>query len=357
MYTAGHRKKRLSVGSLFEAQQTQVHPKSEEIESFVAAAQQGDVFQMKLFAGNNAELWPSLDVRARPCELNALHAAVISQQHEAVQWLIEHDANVRDRNPSSGRIVLHNACARSDAKMVQLLLAHGTLADLNVLSDDGLSAMDYAKQWEKHDIVHLLQAYGAIEADISSAPPTPQTANPSWFSLDLASMGSELYSWAMSDGTPAAAYSVFVSVQTADGSSTDFMLEQQQGGSLRTISDVKAKIEEAQGVAPSLQELFFLGVIGPDVDAVDDSGMTSSSLSTVAASYSAVLSSSLSWGLSIDTPMPMTMNENDAEGVGVGVGLKSPQKSTNIQKDEDTGSPDPIDDTLELSEVIKGKQR
>ena len=74
------------------------------LRSFVQAAQSGDLDTVKALFESGG-----IDVDARMDSINALHAAVISQHHNIVEWLLNHGANVHDCNPASGRTVLHNA--------------------------------------------------------------------------------------------------------------------------------------------------------------------------------------------------------------------------------------------------------
>jgi len=63
---------------------------------------------------------------------------------------------------NSGRTVLHNACARSDARMVQMLLDAGLQPHINDVTDDGLRPLDYAIQWNRQDVVEVLKQQGGI---------------------------------------------------------------------------------------------------------------------------------------------------------------------------------------------------
>jgi hypothetical protein len=169
-----HRQKRLSVSSEAGAEAEdnadgengtegnilpQV-PCSQAVAVFVNAASRGDLATMKTIAGHQGQAWLSLDIRPRSDELNALHVAVICQQHSVAAWLIRCGANVRDRQKGSGRLVLHNACARSNAAMVDLLISQCAMLDLNEPSYDGMTALDYATQWDRRDISGLLKALG-----------------------------------------------------------------------------------------------------------------------------------------------------------------------------------------------------
>jgi ankyrin repeat protein len=57
----------------------------------------------------------------------------------------------------TGRAPLHNACARTDARMVQLLLDAGAASDVNRQCNEGMRPIDYAVQWSRRDVIELLE--------------------------------------------------------------------------------------------------------------------------------------------------------------------------------------------------------
>ena len=154
----------------------------EERSQFIVSAQTGDLSSVRSFVDQHAD--GDIDNgHADHSGLNALHAAVIGQQHEVAAFLLAHGANVHSKTPTgrrfkriynrlwhsrtfiqntarvtnrAGRTVVHNACARSDAKMVQMLLENGAAPDLERRCDDGMTPLEYATEWRRQDIIELL---------------------------------------------------------------------------------------------------------------------------------------------------------------------------------------------------------
>eukprot|EP00548_Thalassiothrix_antarctica_P010677 CAMPEP_0194158014 /NCGR_PEP_ID=MMETSP0152-20130528/74295_1 /TAXON_ID=1049557 /ORGANISM="Thalassiothrix antarctica, Strain L6-D1" /LENGTH=171 /DNA_ID=CAMNT_0038866887 /DNA_START=69 /DNA_END=584 /DNA_ORIENTATION=- len=101
--------------------------------------------------------------------ISPLHAAVIGSQLEVVRILVEEmNADTTQRCTVGGRIPLHNACARSTAKVVQLLL-EANPKTINMLSseeEDGQrrTPLDFACDWARKDIEDLLRRNGGKRA-------------------------------------------------------------------------------------------------------------------------------------------------------------------------------------------------
>jgi ankyrin repeat protein len=106
----------------------------------------------------------------------ALHFAVLSRQKQAVQWLLDHKAqiNARDRD---GLTPLHYAGTGEGKEIVQLLLDHN--ADVNAEDNKGETPLahleNYAQKVRGHylpfeyfDVVKLLVAHGAIKPATST---------------------------------------------------------------------------------------------------------------------------------------------------------------------------------------------
>ena len=178
--------------------------------------------------------------------------------------------------------------------MVQVLLDHGAHADLQLESKDGLTALDYAQQWNRTDVVQLLLRLGASggSSSMDTSVQTPakmkksEAENPNeeegssrkrrrTFSYEieeslvaLADMGAQLFGWAM-ESTPHSIqrepHECKIRVQTADGQRmfVPLILSPPSPSCDRplsslNISDVKSKIEDLHGIPAQLQQLYVM---------------------------------------------------------------------------------------------------
>ena len=121
-------------------------------EAMLEAASTGDLHRVQQLVENGV----LIDCQNKE-GLTALHAAAMSRRHDIVDYLLTNGANAQLKTVS-GRTVLHNACARSDAVIVETLLDAG--CEINQVTDDGLRPLDYAIQWNREDIVRVLQQRG-----------------------------------------------------------------------------------------------------------------------------------------------------------------------------------------------------
>jgi ankyrin repeat protein len=142
-------------------------------DQFLVSCQLGDLKSVQLYA-------EKVEAKAldHPSEqgLTGLHAAVIGQHHDVVALLLESGVDPHSLTPSGtrikyifllkclhftrtapGRTPLHNACARSDSRMVRMLLEAGASTDLDIITLDNKTPLDYAVDWGKNDIAALLR--------------------------------------------------------------------------------------------------------------------------------------------------------------------------------------------------------
>ncbi|QRI42734.1 ankyrin repeat protein [Cheloniid poxvirus 1] len=85
----------------------------------------------------------------------ALYYAVLSNYSNIVQLLFEYNADIRECDPS---LIVH-AVRSNSTEIVASLLKHGI--DVNVISDEGYTALHYSIENNKVDIVKLLLENGA----------------------------------------------------------------------------------------------------------------------------------------------------------------------------------------------------
>jgi ankyrin repeat protein len=97
------------------------------------------------------------DVRAVDpgMKATALHAAAYAGQMEAARLLINFHIDINKQGPYNGYTALHDAIWQNNIDVVKLLLDSG--ADLNLLSNDGKSALDFAKSKNRKEIIKLIQ--------------------------------------------------------------------------------------------------------------------------------------------------------------------------------------------------------
>ncbi len=120
--------------------------------------------KMLLAAGVNVNVCNSSGI-------SALNAAIILGLCDIVPLLIQHGAeiNLADRNekkltPVMTAVIVHH---ETDLKnnfllIINELAAHG--ADFNIISGEGMSALDYAQKFGCPDMISLLIAHGAVSS-------------------------------------------------------------------------------------------------------------------------------------------------------------------------------------------------
>ncbi|MEO6286989.1 MAG: ankyrin repeat domain-containing protein [Dyadobacter sp.] len=97
------------------------------------------------------------DVRAVDpgMKATALHAAAYAGRTEAAKLLIQYHIDINKQGPYNGYTALHDAIWQGNVEIVKVLLAAG--ADLNLLSNDGKSALDFARSKGRKEIVGLIE--------------------------------------------------------------------------------------------------------------------------------------------------------------------------------------------------------
>ena len=86
----------------------------------------------------------------------ALMYAVGREDYNTVKLLLDNGADVNMQN-KYGRTALMYAVDRGDYNTVNLLLDNG--ADVNMKDNDGNTALDYDKEYERTEIIELLNKY------------------------------------------------------------------------------------------------------------------------------------------------------------------------------------------------------
>lgn len=85
----------------------------------------------------------------------ALHAAAYAGRTEAAKLLIDYHIDINKQGPYNGYTALHDAVWQNNSEIASLILEAG--ADLNLLSNDGKSALDFAKAKNRKEIVVLIE--------------------------------------------------------------------------------------------------------------------------------------------------------------------------------------------------------
>ena len=120
------------------------------------AAQRGYADVVQLFLGYNADVYT--------CDADgdaALHCAMFGGSVEATRTLLELNVEVNRQN-SEGSTPLHRACESwwgEFPEVVRLLLDHG--ADVQVRNRNGKTAIEIARDRNRHQIVQLLSQHAA----------------------------------------------------------------------------------------------------------------------------------------------------------------------------------------------------
>ena len=76
---------------------------------------------------------------------------------ETVRWLLEEEADP-GLTTIYGSLPLHYAAAKGSIDICQLLLSHKTRFDIKAKDCAGKTALDYAREYERQDVVNLLSA-------------------------------------------------------------------------------------------------------------------------------------------------------------------------------------------------------
>ncbi|WP_234648435.1 ankyrin repeat domain-containing protein [Dyadobacter sp. CY356] len=85
----------------------------------------------------------------------ALHAAAYAGRTEAAKLLVDFHIDVNKQGPYNGYTALHDAIWQNNIEVVKVLLDAG--ADLNLLSNDGKSALDFAQSRNRNEIITLIR--------------------------------------------------------------------------------------------------------------------------------------------------------------------------------------------------------
>ena len=127
---------------------------------FAAHFGQGEV--VKLLLENGADVNAVSHSRVSYIPSNtALHAAIAGERSlEVIQLLLAHGAKPTIMD-SNGHTSLHVAAFHKDStSIIGLLLEHG--ADVNAKSEDGVYAIDLAKEQGHTAVIAMLREHGAI---------------------------------------------------------------------------------------------------------------------------------------------------------------------------------------------------
>ncbi|KAJ3307820.1 hypothetical protein HDV04_002532, partial [Boothiomyces sp. JEL0838] len=116
------------------------------------SAAQGNIPALELIAQQ-----PNFDVNSNHDGFTALHAASVTGQAKAVQWLLEKGANVSlKKNDDWNDTALHYAAAKGHADVVLLLLQYGAPLEKNFA---GQTPVDLAREYNHKKISQIFQQY------------------------------------------------------------------------------------------------------------------------------------------------------------------------------------------------------
>lgn len=127
---------------------------------FAAHFGQGEVVKLLLENGADVNAVSHSKVSYIPSN-TALHAAIAGERSlEVIQLLLAHRAKpgIMDSN---GHTSLHVTAFHKDStQIIGLLIEHG--ADVNAMSEDGVYAIDLAKEQGHTAVIDLLREHGAV---------------------------------------------------------------------------------------------------------------------------------------------------------------------------------------------------
>lgn len=129
--------------------------------AFVAAGKRDDKETLRALLKDGA---PATWVNKECCRFTLLHQAAWEGNPEGVKILLEAGAVIDARN-NDGGTPLHRAVAtplvapKTRCECVQALCEAG--APLNAKNKDGLTPMDFARKWERKDVLKVLKEFGA----------------------------------------------------------------------------------------------------------------------------------------------------------------------------------------------------
>lgn len=100
---------------------------------------------------------------SNPRRVRPLHSAAARGDLEICQLLLDRGANP-DRQQEAGYTALMSAALHGNRALVELLLAYD--ADAGILSDDGRSAAEFAREEDHEELAVKLEAVASSEADV-----------------------------------------------------------------------------------------------------------------------------------------------------------------------------------------------
>ena len=125
-----------------------------------------------------AEVTAQRRARGRQKQAEALMRAFTARDLPAIHALA--DAGCDLDAPSAGLTVLMRMVLRGDPEAVEWILAAG--ADPGVRSSDGKTALDFARDMDRADLVELLQLGGAVAREDTAVTVLPALPAPRTFS-------------------------------------------------------------------------------------------------------------------------------------------------------------------------------
>lgn len=97
------------------------------------------------------------DVRAVDpgMKATALHAAAYAGRTEAAKLLIAHKIDIDKQGPYNGYTALHDAIWQNNIETAKVIIEAG--AKLNIKSNDGETALDFAKAKRRKEIIAMIE--------------------------------------------------------------------------------------------------------------------------------------------------------------------------------------------------------